>query len=208
MNASELIDAQREREPRSITTAAGKAASIEVRSRPITDALRRADRAARPGKRIRLILQAADAWADQIAPFAACRRGCDHCCHIPLTITTAEARLLSQVSGRPMTVPAHAAPLRNLDEVVGFRDRLAQLRADQDQLSRACPFLRDGACCVYEHRPVACRTHFNLDVDDLLCQVVPGHPANVPYANTTQIAAACLVRQSEECVADIRDFFP
>lgn len=203
MNTAELIAAQREREPRSTAIAEAKVAATTLHARPIEDALRKADRTPRPGKRIRLVLQAADAWADQLAPIAACRRGCDHCCHIPLAVTTAEARLLAQVSGRAMSMPASATPLQNLDEAMALR-----LSANGGHDAGPCPFLQAGMCSVYDHRPVACRTHFNPDDDELLCRVVPGHPANVPYANSVHIVVACLLRQPDESMADIREFFP
>jgi Fe-S-cluster containining protein len=201
MSTAELIAAQRAREPKAKVTAEAKVRAMRSHPRPIHRALRQAEQAPRARKRIRLLLQAADAWASQIAPLAACRRGCAHCCHIPVTITTAEARLLAEISGRPLVSPVNAMPLKTVD-------RATPLPAAPASHLGPCPFLQEGACTVYEHRPVACRTHFNLDEDDLLCRVVPGHPANVPYANSVEIVAACLLLQRDESLADIREFFP
>lgn len=62
---------------------------------------------------------------------------------------------------------------------------------------------------MYDNRPLVCRTHINLDDDDLLCRVIPGKPAMVPYANNTAIQAACVsVLPGDDVFADIRDFFP
>lgn len=84
-----------------------------------------------------------------------CRKGCSACCHMLVSITPDEAKLLLMF--------AH-------DQGIEInRDRLKQQAAacdldDWDALPheiRACGFLADdGACSVYEHRPTACRKHF------------------------------------------------
>jgi Fe-S-cluster containining protein len=38
-----------------------------------------------------------------------------------------------------------------------------------------CTFLGDdGACTIYEHRPIKCRTHFTLADDPALCDTARG----------------------------------
>jgi hypothetical protein len=55
---------------------------------------------------------------------------------------------------------------------------------------------------------VACRLHLNLDSDSLLCEVVPGVPATVPYVNKLEVLAACMdVMPGNDRLADIREFF-
>ena len=76
------------------------------------------------------------------------------------------------------------------------------------QFGEACPFLVDGSCSIYAHRPMACRTHLNLDDDDLLCRLVPGIKVPVPYADATQLKAFYLAAQPNAELADIREFFP
>ena len=34
-----------------------------------------------------------------------------------------------------------------------------------------CPFLVEGECSVYEHRPFACRKHHSLDIGALFCRL-------------------------------------
>lgn len=201
--AADLAERQKARTPEAIARAQVKVAAADQNMRPVEALLVQASRAPRPGKRIRLLLQAASAWADQFAVLAACRRGCSHCCHLPLAITSAEARLLSTASGRNLRIPAHAVPvsdLLNADVLAGLDERQGRMGP--------CPFLGDeGECTVYAQRPAACRMHMNLDDDELLCRIAPGYVAEVPYADSRQLHATCLLLQPEEVLADIRDFF-
>ncbi len=69
----------------------------------------------------------------------ACRRGCTDCCQTERTVTDVEFEALAR---------AVAA----LDEPT--RARLAeQVGGDP------CPLLLDGACSVYDERPLICRSH-------------------------------------------------
>lgn len=196
-----LVQAQQERIPEAAITAEANAAAVERPpgfDREIQSLLQQAARTNRVGKRIRLVLKAASTWAAPVAARAACRKGCSHCCHIPVSITSAEAMNLAAATGRPMSIPDNAINLTDLTE------EPTPVRTDIGP----CPFLVEGSCSVYESRPVICRTHFNLDADDLLCRVVPGHPTDVPYADARLILGACLALQQDQVIADIRDFFP
>lgn len=165
--------------------------------------LRKAQASPRPGKRIRLALQAASAWSDTIAPLAkACRSGCDACCHIPVLITSAEARILASASGRHMALPIGAP---SLGDIAAGR---VPAPAIPEANGIGCPFLLDKRCSVYESRPAACRTHLAITEDPLLCQLIPGRPVNVPLADATQIRGYVLmVQNAHEVLADIREFF-
>lgn len=204
MDTSELISAQRAEEP----IAAAAAHRKFERARPNFEAseqlLKQAQKTPRAGKRIRLILEAADAWAAQVAPLAACRQGCDACCHLPVAITSAEARVLAAATGRPMTLPTNA---RKISDAVRDPDEIERLATYGGRAAGPCPFLVDGQCSAYEARPAACRTHFSLADTALLCQVIDGAPASVPYADSRQIQAFAMILQTGEALADIRDFF-
>lgn len=106
-----------------------------------------------------------------------CRSGCDHCCR-------------------------HLArePLLTLEEWLRLQPRLtAEIRERNAQLQGppfVCPFLHqhNGACGVYEQRPIACRTYgFYVERDQgLYChqireRVESGEFAQVTWGNQTAI---------------------
>ena len=106
-----------------------------------------------------------------------CRRGCDVCCRSqPVPVAPMEAFALAEL------VEAMPEP-RRTEIRARFADRVARLEAaglagiwrtglaesgdagDADaerfhRLGLACPFLEaDGACGIYEHRPLVCRRY-------------------------------------------------
>ncbi len=194
----QLAKAQADRAPLAAAEAERKIRAITGNDAEVAAQLKLARRANRRLKQLKLVLVAASTWAAPIAEHAACRKGCSHCCNIPTAITAAEAALLASATGRAMVVPSHARRLAEMD--------VADLQTNESP--GPCPFLSDGSCSAYDARPAICRVHLSLDVDDLLCRVVPGIPAAVPYVNKLPILAACLQILDREVVADIRDFFP
>lgn len=108
-----------------------------------------------------------------------------------MAIVPAEARLSAERTGRPMASPPLVAG--KVDADYGYH--------------QPCVFLSNGQCSIYAHRPFACRIQFNLDVDALLCELIPGVPVPVPYLNLEflKVAYVALLREG---VADLRAFFP
>ena len=169
--------------------------------------VRASHRASTVAKRIVWLHKAATAWGRPVEAVAACRKGCAHCCHIPVTISGKEAQLISRAIGRAaVNEPRNAVPVQDLVDVDTVTSASARLQ--QWGTGTACPFLVDDACSIYDVRPLACRVLFNLDDDDLLCQHGAEPPADVPYADSRMLRALALAAQPAETLADIRDFFP
>ena len=108
---------------------------------------------------------------------AACRAGCFSCCLGPFPITMHDAaRLQRGLEEMHHREPARAARVhgRAVEAMLALRDgfpgdwsrgvvdeaRAAELFAERFQMI-PCPALdlETGACELYEHRPVACRTY-------------------------------------------------
>ncbi|MFW5741129.1 MAG: YkgJ family cysteine cluster protein [Myxococcota bacterium] len=82
----------------------------------------------------------------------ACRRGCDACCRVRLSVSPVEASVI-------------ATALAGLDEASRGRlrdrlqERLREQRAGASEPPPRCIMLEDdGSCAVYRSRPLVCRT--------------------------------------------------
>ncbi|MDR6521622.1 Fe-S-cluster containining protein [Variovorax paradoxus] len=151
--------------------------------------------------------RAASAWSTPLQAVSACKKGCDHSCHIPLTISQAEAELIGRAAGRRPVVPATSIRLLELcAERQDWQAVQEQLQASRPKWP--CPFLVDHECEIHEARPLACWVLLNLDDDELLCRQVEGVETSVPYVNAMQLKAHYLALQPAGVLADIRGLFP
>jgi Fe-S-cluster containining protein len=95
-----------------------------------------------------------------------CRRGCTDCCSQMFQITEIEAAYISQ--GVKRLPPKEREKLRErAREYEAQRERILTTRNVPDAwgslpppgLRLACPALEDGACRIYEYRPLICRKY-------------------------------------------------
>lgn len=199
-----LPAAIRDRIPVALERAAVKAAAVQASPSALT-LLRAARHARNVGQRVIWLHRFASSWVEPFSKVSACRRGCAHCCHLPLAITSAEARHIARHTGRPAASPPGAIPIATLTSEKGCDEAMALAhRTDPGP----CPFLAGEECTIYPWRPVSCRLHVSLDDDDLLCRLAPGQPVPVPYVDVRQATLMALAAQAGESLADIRDFFP
>lgn len=119
------------------------------------------------------LLRLADSWEKEFArnkqlhgDRIQCRRGCTDCCHHLFQITEIEAAL---VSTGVKELPS--------EERLAMEGRARQYLMDREKLlvdrqipnawgslpppglRLACPALENGACQIYEHRPLICRKY-------------------------------------------------
>jgi Fe-S-cluster containining protein len=149
----------------------------------------------------RRLIQIIDAAHLALAPHVACKDGCDHCCHIAVTITQTEAEVIGAAT---QIKPVQLKPA-DLDSVDSLRKDIGNYR------NVACPFLQHHRCSVYAVRPSACRAHHSLNNDNEQCKMsVPSEESSVPSFNlkTPLFALAHLSLVVKESVGDIRDYFP
>ncbi len=93
----------------------------------------------------------------------ACERGCSWCCHQWVSVTPAEAIGIAE-SLREAFPDEWMPRLRGL--LASRCERIATMTgfADYERAQLPCAFLAgDGACGIYEWRPVMCRSYHSLD---------------------------------------------
>jgi uncharacterized protein len=142
--------------------------------------------------RLEELRELGDQYTRALAPVSACHAECSHCCHIPVTISAAEARMIGKAIG-----------IRPVELEPGTIKEPGPSGYDQP-----CPFLKNNRCGIYAHRPMPCRWLFNLDADALLCELVEGMAVPVPYANLQHFHLLYTQISFGEALADLRDFFP
>jgi Fe-S-cluster containining protein len=208
---AELVARQAERwnDPRTQDDARARLALVNVRAKAneprLASQLKQLDKVPAIKHKIYWLRQMAETFADAVAPHAACADACDGCCQQPVSVTLEEAQLISKEIGVPLQMPAQWSTL----PVMKYA-------------GQPCSFLRDSRCTIYQHRPMVCRLIFNMDADALLCQMVPGHRSQAPYADHGLYKELYIrahlgkVRSQEEMqaalkdlrMADLREFFP
>jgi len=148
-------------------------------------------------------LRALNRLADEHMAFTqgnvACRRGCSHCCHCAVAVAKPEAEMIGMAIKRP---PKKVSGVVKMDASGNFE-------GFDWGYHNPCSFLKNGECSIYEHRPLACRVHYNLDNDDLLCQLNPPLGQPVPWLDATAYKKAYMhICGPKPKLADIREYFP
>lgn len=94
-----------------------------------------------------------------------CRPGCPYCCANQVELLPPEALLLGDYVAR------HFSPAEQRELLAGIAANLG-LRAGKTKPELAplrpkllCPLLREGSCSVYPVRPLFCRAHHSLAVE-------------------------------------------
>lgn len=125
----------------------------------------------------------------------ACRRGCSHCCHIPVIIHEEEAAMIGEEIGRKAQRPARW----------WRKDR--DLKAFDSSYANPCTFLVNNECSIYEHRPLACRQQWNMAATADLCKM-DAIRDGVPYLNLRMFDDAAVRICGTPNVGELREFFP
>lgn len=165
-------------------------------------------------QKIHWLRREADLILDASSTVSACRSGCAHCCNIGVQVSEAEARAIGKEIGRLLASPS---PGRAFVGAEIIDDTTTNLHVDElraqvvaDYSGVPCTFLKDDdTCAIYHYRPIACRHLVNLDIDNLLCQLVPNESISVPYLGRGSAQVAYLVAMGVQVrIADLREWFP
>ncbi|MGE0478848.1 MAG: YkgJ family cysteine cluster protein [Phycisphaerae bacterium] len=142
---------------------------------------------------------AADALMDRSPDRArrACQAGCSFCCHIAVSLTVPEA----------LRIAAELRATRTAEDLRRVRDRIASVSARVSALSleerakarTACALLgADGACTIYEFRPLGCRSWTSLARDDCERAFERNEPGHRGAQDKVGYVAACAVTEGLE----------
>lgn len=144
--------------------------------------------------KLRRVYAVVDELTAAAQPFVACGKGCSACCHMNVMISDAEARMIAKETElRPVSFP---------------RSRKYEPAAFS---GAACPFLREGVCSIYQHRPFACRKHLSFHTSDYWCRPEHSHEREMPFVRYSAVEEAYFSVTglgAGGVFADIREFFP
>ena len=119
------------------------------------------------------LLQLASRWAEEFrrnqklhGAKISCRRGCTDCCHHLFPITELEAALIS-TGAKNLPAEKRKSIESRARKYSEERVKLLSERKVEDAWGSlpppgsrlACPALEDGACQIYDHRPLICRKY-------------------------------------------------
>ena len=198
-----------------------RAGEIKQRSQELTDCVRElrnvgseltllktAGSATNLASKVHWLRRAADTAGAALESLSACRKGCSHCCAIPVMVAENEARIIGRQIGRRPAKVTTSTTFANALEQPGIVEE-AQHAMAAKYTGVECTFLRDGECSIYEHRPLACRGQINIDRDALMCELVEGFGVPVVYLDMTPHKVMYLqVLGLRQQYADLRDWFP
>lgn len=86
-----------------------------------------------------------------------CKKGCTICCRLEVQVLPQEAfHIARKLRDRPNRESLVAALAQHVETHRGVTDTRQR---------KFCPFLVEGACSIYESRPMACRKMVSLDVE-------------------------------------------
>lgn len=141
-----------------------------------------------------------DKVVDIVKKYSCCKEGCSWCCNMAVGVTSVDADIIYRATGiEPKKV---VIDLERLMEEGESRVR--------KYMNVPCPFLKDSKCSVYEHRPSACRTHFNMSDYPQVCDLGGFVERDVPNVDLRDlwVAEARICFGLGVCMGDIREYFP
>jgi len=157
------------------------------------------------GKVIRLVTNKLASDGNSVS----CRKGCCHCCHYLLPVSTPEAfRLAYEILTMPpirqeailiSTIDAakkimeHGLPEPENNPIANRPD-LQDISNWYKELTLPCPFLVDDSCCIYNIRPLVCREY-----------MVTSPPDNCKKNSTTPPDTVTLPVTTAKILMDIAD---
>lgn len=140
----------------------------------------------------------ADGIQRSLSEFTPCKKGCSHCCHIPVMVSSFEAERIARATKKVMNKDAGESLTTAIGRPLATFTRVP------------CPFLKDSECSIYSIRPMHCRLHNSLAQTSELCNVYEYPDAHIPsyYSTGFWDLFAKVMRVDKIEFADLREWFP
>lgn len=120
--------------------------------------------------------------------FTPCKKGCSHCCYIPVSISELEAELIEKT-------------LKIKRKKFSVHDKTQDI---------PCPFLKNNSCSIYDVRPFVCRRHVVLTKSSYWCELERCNRVKMPLLNFTEIQKSfehLISKSGKDKIFDIRELF-
>lgn len=101
-----------------------------------------------PGRKLETLYDFMNELFQAVYKFTPCKKGCDSCCHYPVSISEIEIQHIEKRTGRK---------------------RNSAFLLPQNFHGTPCPFLVNRTCSIYSARPFACRQHVTLTKTNTWC---------------------------------------
>ena len=106
----------------------------------------------------------------------ACRKGCGHCCQVPVSTFPFEIFPIVHHVRTTWSGGERRALMRRLRKY-----REAVTNPKRGERHPWCPFLKEGSCSIYDVRPTICRTHHSSDLSACLRDPTSRPPSAQPF---------------------------
>ncbi|EKP0311158.1 YkgJ family cysteine cluster protein [Aeromonas veronii] len=125
------------------------------------------------------------AYVDKFTP---CKKGCSHCCHIPVSVSELEVEYIEK----------------------SLKIKRKEFSAYDKTQEKPCPFLKDNGCSIYNVRPFVCRRHVVLTKTSYWCEIERCNQEIMPLLNFTETQKSfefLIYESGKSRLFDIREIF-
>jgi len=131
----------------------------------------------------------------------ACRKGCDHCCH--LTVLADAATVIRIADYVHETFDPAQRTLLDM-RLIAYEDRAEKMtQAERSRTRIACPLLVDGSCSVHPVRPLICRSFNSYDAESCRTHLAVGRSsADIPSWNIPWLVGLALDAGLKEALVE------
>lgn len=98
-------------------------------------------------------------------PELACKKGCSYCCGLTVKVAIPELYIIFEYLQETKTEAELEQIIYDLDQ---YTQRMEASKTRNEKLQVSCAFLKEGACSIYEVRPLPCHAWNSTRVDSCI----------------------------------------